>query len=45
VPELWRYDGWRLEIYLLKEDRYVSSETSLYFPNIFVREIEAKKSV
>jgi len=38
VPELWRYDGNRLEINVLKHGRYVTSKTSLQFPNISVIE-------
>ena len=32
VPEVWRYDGQRLRIYLLTAERYVESETSLALP-------------
>jgi len=38
VPELWRYDGASLEINVLKEGKYVSSETSALFPKIPVLE-------
>jgi len=32
VPEVWRYDGQRLRIYILTAERYVESETSLVLP-------------
>ena len=32
VPEVWRYDGQRLRIYILTAERYVESETSLALP-------------
>jgi Uma2 family endonuclease len=32
VPEVWRYDGQRLRIYILRAERYVESETSLALP-------------
>ena len=38
VPELWRYDGKVLEIYVLRESRYVQSDQSLQFPEFNVRE-------
>jgi Uma2 family endonuclease len=38
VPELWRYDGSSLEINVLKEGKYVTSEKSAHFPNIPVLE-------
>ena len=32
VPEVWRYDGQRLRISILRAERYVESETSLALP-------------
>lgn len=32
VPEFWRYNGKKLTIYLLKEEKYQESEKSLSFP-------------
>jgi len=32
VPEVWRYDGQRLRMYVLTAERYVESETSLVLP-------------
>jgi Uma2 family endonuclease len=32
VPELWRYDGDNLEINVLQNSRYVTSATSIHFP-------------
>ena len=34
VPEFWKFDGEKLEIYLYKEGHYISSENSSIFPNI-----------
>ena len=34
VPELWRYDGNRVYIYQLKEERYVEGAGSQTFPVI-----------
>lgn len=34
VPELWIYDRGKLTIYLLREGKYVNSDTSPTFPNI-----------
>jgi Uma2 family endonuclease len=34
VPELWRYDGQVLKIYLLQEGKYIESNTSQNFPNL-----------
>ena len=34
VKELWRYDGTCLEVSVLKEGHYVSSDTSFHFPNV-----------
>ena len=40
VPEVWRYDGETLQVYLLGENRrYAQSQTSLSFPSIPVQEI------
>jgi Uma2 family endonuclease len=33
VPELWRYNGKRLQINLLQNDKYVESQNSSIFPN------------
>ena len=33
IPELWRYDGQRLEILVLEEGAYIPSETSRQFPD------------
>ena len=38
VPEIWRYIKGKLEISLLQEDKYVTSQTSLVFPNFRVIE-------
>lgn len=41
VPEIWRYDGKSLRVYLLQADRsYVQSERSAAFPMISLREFE-----
>lgn len=32
VPEIWRYDGGRLQFYALTTDGYVEAETSIAFP-------------
>ncbi|NJO15043.1 MAG: Uma2 family endonuclease [Thioploca sp.] len=34
VPELWRYDGEHLEINVLQNGRYVTSTTSVHFPQL-----------
>jgi Uma2 family endonuclease len=34
VPELWRYDGDNLEINVLQNGRYVTSATSIHFPQL-----------
>jgi len=34
VPELWQYDGQRLQIYLFQNGQYKASEISHHFPNI-----------
>ena len=33
VPELWRYDGRILKIYLLQDGKYIESDSSLSFPD------------
>jgi len=38
IPELWRYNGKTLEINVLKEGHYITSETSSQFPTIPVIE-------
>lgn len=37
VPELWRYDGNTLAIYILQDGRYVASTQSVHFPQIPVQ--------
>lgn len=39
VPELWRYDGRRLEINVLQAARYVESQTSFNFPNLPIADV------
>jgi Uma2 family endonuclease len=39
VPELWIYDGRRLVIYLLRDKKYVKSDTSPNFPEIDITQI------
>ncbi|MEH2171622.1 Uma2 family endonuclease [Nostoc sp.] len=39
VPELWRHTQQGLEIYLLKEGKYIKSESSPNFPNIPIVEL------
>ncbi|MEH2264659.1 Uma2 family endonuclease [Nostoc sp.] len=39
VPELWRYTQQSLEIYLLKEGKYITSESSPNFPDIPIVEL------
>ncbi len=34
VPELWRYDGQGLQIYLLQNQKYVESNISPNFPGL-----------
>jgi hypothetical protein len=34
VPELWIYDSGKLTIYLLKDGKYIKSDSSPTFPNI-----------
>jgi Uma2 family endonuclease len=38
VPELWRYNGTVLEIYVLKQGKYVLSDQSLQFPQFAVQQ-------
>jgi Uma2 family endonuclease len=39
VPELWRYDGQVLKIYLLQEGKYIESNTSPNFPDFPIIDI------
>ncbi|ETW95757.1 MAG: hypothetical protein ETSY1_29315 [Candidatus Entotheonella factor] len=39
VPELWRYNGTALEISVLREGQYVTSNRSLHFPDLPIAEI------
>ncbi|MEA5531426.1 Uma2 family endonuclease [Dolichospermum sp. UHCC 0684] len=39
VPELWRYQQQGLEIFLLKEGKYIKSQSSPNFPNIPIIEL------
>lgn len=39
VPELWRYDGQLLKINLLRDGKYIESDTSQYFPEIPIIEV------
>jgi Uma2 family endonuclease len=39
VPELWRYNGRKLQINVLQEGRYVESDTSRNFPSLPIGEI------
>lgn len=34
VPELWRYNGELLEIMVLQEGQYITSQTSIHFPQL-----------
>jgi Uma2 family endonuclease len=38
VPEIWRYENYKLQISLLQDGKYVESQTSLVFPNFPVVE-------
>ncbi|MGB7443019.1 MAG: Uma2 family endonuclease [Coleofasciculaceae cyanobacterium] len=38
VPELWRYDGSKLEINVLQDGKYVESDTSYNFPQFPIKE-------
>lgn len=42
VPELWRYDGQKLQINVLQEGRYSESDTSYNFPTLPINEILPK---
>ena len=42
VPELWRYQQQGLEIFLLREGKYVKSQSSPNFPNIPIIELVNK---
>ena len=39
VPEVWVYDNRKLTIYLLRDGKYIKSETSPTFPNIPIAQI------
>jgi Uma2 family endonuclease len=39
VPELWIYDSGKLSIYLLRDGKYIKSDTSPTFPNIPLTQI------
>ncbi|PMB07880.1 hypothetical protein CEN49_11590 [Fischerella thermalis CCMEE 5273] len=39
VPELWHWNGKKLEINLLIDNKYIESDTSLIFPNLPINEI------
>lgn len=39
VPELWRWNGKKLEINLLIDNKYIESDTSLIFHNLPINEI------
>ena len=39
VPELWRYNGSKLEISVLRDGKYVKGDVSLQFPNFPITEI------
>lgn len=39
VPELWRYDGSKLEIDVLQDGKYIESNTSYNFPQFPVKEV------
>ena len=39
VPEIWRYDGNKFTINLLKDDKYIVVDESLAFPNLPLTEI------
>ena len=39
VPELWRYDGSKLEINVLKSGKYVLSDESLQFPRFPIKQV------
>ena len=39
VPELWRYNGSKLEINILQADKYIESNQSLNFPSLPIAEV------
>ena len=39
VPELWRYDGRTLKIYLLQDGKYIESDRSPSFPNFRIIDV------
>ena len=39
VPELWRYNGRKLQINVLQEGKYVESDTSYNFPDLRICEV------
>lgn len=39
VPELWRYDGHTLKIYLLQDGKYIESNTSQNFPDFPITDL------
>ena len=39
VPELWRWNGRKLEINVLQDGKYVESNTSRIFPNLLIAEV------
>ena len=39
VPELWRWNGRKLEINMLQDGKYVESNTSSIFPNLLIAEV------
>jgi Uma2 family endonuclease len=39
VPELWRYNGRKLEISILQDGKYVKSYVSLQFPNLPITDV------
>lgn len=39
VPELWRYNGRKLQINVLQAGKYVESNTSYNFPNLPIAEV------
>ncbi|MBC6478441.1 MAG: Uma2 family endonuclease [Hormoscilla sp. GM7CHS1pb] len=42
VPEIWRYNGRRLEINVRQADRYIESEVSPHFPSLPIVEVMHK---
>ncbi|MBC6422327.1 MAG: Uma2 family endonuclease [Hormoscilla sp. SP5CHS1] len=42
VPEIWRYNGLRLEINVRQADRYIESEVSPHFPSLPIVEVMHK---